>query len=94
MSLVVQGGIAQDLSPVKVLLRLTAAFLVSLLAFLRSRAEQSVVELALRQQLAVYAQARPRPRVTSLDRAFWLALRRLWPRWKEVLVVGPETIVR
>jgi hypothetical protein len=54
-----------------------------------------VVELALRQQLAVYAQARPRPRLTSLDRAFWLALQRFWPRWKEVLVVvKPETVVR
>lgn len=78
---------------VKVLLRLTGAFLVSLLAFLRSRAQQSVVELALRQQLAVYPQARPR--LTSLDRAFWLVLRRPWPRWKEMLVVvRPETVVR
>jgi transposase InsO family protein len=65
------------------------------LAFFRTRREQAIVELALRQQLAAYAQRRPRPRVTSLDRAFWVALHRLWPRWKEVLVfVKPETVVR
>ncbi len=30
-----------------------------------------------------------------MDRAFWLALRRLWPGWKEVLVVvQPETVIR
>ena len=66
-----------------------------ILAFFRTRREQAVVELALRQQLAAYAQARPRPRLTSLDRAFWVALHQLWPRWKEVLViVKPETVIR
>ena len=65
------------------------------LAFFRTRGEQTIVELALRQQLATYAQARPRPRLTSLDRAFWVALHQLWPRWKEVLViVKPETVIR
>ena len=65
------------------------------LAFFRTRREQAVVELALRQQLAAYAQARPRPRLTSLDRAFWVALHQLWPRWKEVLViVKPDTVIR
>ena len=64
-------------------------------AFFRTRREQAVVELALRQQLAAYTHARPRPRLTSLDRAFWVALHRLWPRWKEVLViVKPETVIR
>jgi hypothetical protein len=64
-------------------------------AFFRSRGEQTIIELALRQQLAVYAQARPRPRLTSPDRAFWIALHQLGPRWKEVLViVKPETVIR
>ena len=64
------------------------------LAFFRSRVEQTIIELALRQQLATYAQARPRPKLTALDRAFWVALHQLWPRWKEVLViVKPETVI-
>ena len=30
-----------------------------------------------------------------MDRAFWIALSRFWPRWKDVLViVKPDTVVR
>ena len=79
----------------QLLLAFATALLHSFLALFRSRSEQAVIELVLRQQLALYAQTRPRPRVRSLDRAFWVALRRLWPRWKELLVVvQPETVVR
>jgi len=71
------------------------ALLYSALALFRIREEQAIVELALRQQLAVYAQNRPRPRLSPFDRAFWVALSRRWPRWKEHLVlVRPETVVR
>jgi len=64
------------------------------LAFFRNRREQAIVELALRQQLAAFAQAQPTPILTSLDRTFWIALHRLWPRWVEVLVIAkPETVV-
>ena len=77
------------------LLRFATLPLHCILAFFRARREQAIVELALRQQLAAYAQARPRPRLTSLDRAFWVALHRFWPRWKGVLViVKPETVIR
>jgi transposase InsO family protein len=65
------------------------------LAFFRSRKEQAVVELALRQQLATYAQEQSKPRLTPLDRAFWVALSRIWPGWKEALViVEPDTVIR
>jgi len=74
---------------------LTISLLRCFLALFRSREEQAIVELALRQQLAVYAQKRPRPTLSPLDRAFWVALSRLWPRWKNhLVVVRPETVVR
>jgi transposase InsO family protein len=64
-------------------------------AFFRSRREQAIIELALRQQLATYGQKRSKPRLTRLDRALWVALSRFWPRWKEALViVKPDTVVR
>ncbi len=63
------------------------AALRSLLALFRSHQQQAIVELALRQQLAVYAQRHPRPRLSPLDRAFWVALARVWPRWKGALVL-------
>ena len=79
----------------RTLLILLISLLRSVPALFRRREEQAIVELALRQQLAVYAQKRPRPKLSPLDRAFWVALSRLWPRWKNHLViVHPETVVR
>ena len=79
----------------RALLNLTAALLRCALAFFRSRNEQAIVELALRQQLATYAQKQTRPALSPLDRAFWVALFRFWPRWKDTLViVKPDTVVR
>jgi len=74
---------------------LAIVILRSVLALFRSREHQAIVELALRQQLAVLAHRHPRPRLSPLDRAFWVALSRLWPRWKSALiVVRPETVIR
>jgi hypothetical protein len=77
------------------LLRFVSAILRSALAFFRSRENQAIVELALRQQLAVYVHRHPRPRLSPLDRAFWVTLSRFWPAWRTALVlVRPETVIR
>ncbi len=77
------------------LLRLATIFLRCFPAFFRSRNEQALIELALRQQLATYAQRGPKPRITSVDRIFWALLSRIWSGWKENLViVQPDTVVR
>jgi transposase InsO family protein len=74
---------------------LTDALLRCALAFFRSRNEQAIVELALRHPLATYAQKKTRPRLTPLDRTFWVMLLRIWPRWKDTLViVKPDTVIR
>ena len=62
----------------RALLNFAALLLRCTLAFFRSRNEQAIVELALRQQLAIYAQKRSKPRITPLDRVFWVALARFW----------------
>jgi hypothetical protein len=77
------------------LVAFSVALLRSLLALLRSREEQTIVELTLRQQLAVYGRDRPPPRLTPFDRSFRVVLSRIWPRWKQhLVVVRPETVVR
>ena len=77
------------------LLILLISVLRSVLALFRSREEQAIVELTLRQQLAIYVHKHPRPRLSPLDRAFWVALSQFWPRWKNhIVVVRPETVVR
>jgi hypothetical protein len=77
------------------LLKLTTIFLRCLPAFFRSRSKQAIVELALRQQLATFAEKGRRPRIAPADRGFWVLLSRVWSGWKEILViVQPETVVR
>jgi transposase InsO family protein len=89
------GEIAQDLATMQALLNLLTALSRCALAFIRSRKEQAIVELALRQQLATYAQKQRKPTLALVDRAFWVALFRFWPAWKEVLViVKPDTVSR
>ena len=80
---------------IRVFITYASILVASLPGLFRTRREQAVVELALRQQLAIYAQKQPRPRITNADRGFWVALFRFWPRWRSVLVVvQPETVVR
>ncbi len=81
--------------PMWPLFKLVMLLLRCIPAFFRSRSDQAIVELALRQQLATYALKGPKPRITSVDRTFWVFLSRIWSGWKENLViVQPDTVVR
>ena len=72
----------------------TLSLLAALRALLRSRADLALEILAVRQQVAVLKRKRSRPLLKAHDRPFWIALRRLWPGWKQVLViVKPDTVV-
>ena len=44
--------------------------------------------------MVVLKRKRPRPPLNSLDRLFWISLRRFWPGWKNVIIiVKPDTVV-
>src|SRR5437762_6136110 len=61
---------------------------------LRTHRELALENLALRQQLAVWRARAPRPRLTRMDRIFWVLLSRVWTSWRHTLqVVRPETVV-
>jgi putative transposase len=61
----------------------------------RSRGELLLENLALRQQLLALHAKQPRPRLSSVDRRFWVVLREVWSGWKRSLIlVIPETVVR
>lgn len=50
---------------------------------------------ALRVQLAAFQRKRTRPILTSLDRVFWVTLRRWWSGWRGPLVyVQADTVTR
>ena len=72
-----------------------SAFLAAIRVFFCRRVDLALEILALRQQVAVFKRKRPRPALHGFDRWFWTALKQVWPRWSEVLViVKPETVVR
>jgi putative transposase len=76
-------------------LGIISSFLAAIRVFFRCRADVALEILALRQQVTVFKRKRPRPALRGLDRLFWTVLRRVWPRWSDVLViVKPETVVR
>ena len=61
----------------------------------RSRLELMIENLALRQQLAIFKQKRPRPGMTPANRLFWVLLREGWRHWANALiVVEAGTVVR
>ena len=67
----------------------------SLVSALKARQSLALENLALRQQLAVLQRSVKRPRLSNVDRGFWVLLRRLWTGWDRVLViVQPETVIR
>jgi hypothetical protein len=71
------------------------ALLATARASLKSQREPALENLALRQQLAVVHRKTKRPKLTKADRAFWVALCRLWPDWQNALILmKPQTVIR
>src|SRR6516165_90690 len=60
----------------------------------RSREFLLLENLALRQQLLALHSQRPRRRLSTPHKLFWIVLRRLWSGWTQPLVlVTPKTVV-
>ena len=60
----------------------------------RSRQDLILENLALRQQLLALYTKRPRRRLSTAHKMFWIALRGLWSGWKKPLIlVTPRTVV-
>ena len=76
------------------MLRLLYALLATASSSLKPRRELALENLALRQQLALLQRKSKRAKLTKADRAFWVALCRLWPDWQNALIlVKPETVI-
>ena len=60
-----------------------------------SRRDLLLENLALRQQRLAMPRRTPKPRFARIHQLFWVVVRRVWPKWKQALViVTPETVVR
>jgi hypothetical protein len=70
------------------------AAVVSLRAFLVSRASLAAENMALRQQLSVLQRSVKWPKLRWRDRFFWVWLSRLWTGWRSCLMlVKPQTVI-
>jgi transposase InsO family protein len=77
------------------MLQLIVLVLRSLLSAFRSRRDVTLENLVLRHQLQVALRTNPIPRLRSPDRVLWVWVRRLWPSWRDhILIVRPETVLR
>jgi transposase InsO family protein len=77
------------------MLTLLRILLSTAFSSLQTPRDLAVENLALRQQLAILMRTSPRPRLTAVERSFWVTMSRLWPGWKDALIiVKPETVVR
>jgi hypothetical protein len=76
-------------------MRLLVSLLVWVLrAVFRSRRCLALENLALRQQLAASTRTLKRPRLKPGERAFWVALSKIWRDWHSPLVlVKPATVI-
>ena len=63
------------------------SFLCSLISAFKTRREPALENLALRHQLAVVYRSVKRPRLSDVDRGFWVLLHRIWTDWERVLVI-------
>ena len=74
-------------------MRHVVATVIAIRFALSARRDLLLEMLALRHQLAVLARSNRRFRPS--DRLLWLILRRIWPRWRDALVlVQPATVDR
>jgi hypothetical protein len=75
------------------MVQFSLAILFALRVFFRTPRDTALEILALRQQVAVLKRKRPRPPLNAGDRLFWTTLRRIWPRWPDVLlIIKPEPL--
>jgi putative transposase len=66
-------------------------FIVLILA---GHKEIALENAALRQQLTIFKREQPRPKLRHRDRLFWIALMKIWKKWRTALVVvQPATVV-
>ena len=60
----------------------------------KSRSELIIENIALRQQLAVLKEKKPKPRIGITDRMFWVFLRKWYRGWKNhLIIVKPKTVI-
>jgi len=65
----------------RILIKLLKIFLKILQTLFKSKSDLLLENLALRQQLSIYQIKKISPKLTNVDRLFWVALKQVWKKW-------------
>ena len=72
---------------------LTISFIIFKVIF-KSKNDLLLENIALRQQLSTYLIKKTKPKLTDLDRSFWIVLKHIFGKWRDSLViVKPQTVI-
>ncbi len=78
----------------RILIRVFTIFLKTIQTLFKSKSDLLLESLALRQQLAKYLTKNIKPKLTDVDRFFWVGLRQVWGKWaNSLIIVKPETVI-
>ena len=79
----------------QILIRLFTIFLNTIQTLFKSKSELLLENIALRQQLSTFLIKNTKPKLTDLDRSFWVAMKLVFNKWIDsLIIVKPETVVR
>ena len=68
--------------------------LIILNVLFKSKSDLLLENIALRQQLSTYLIKKTKPKLSDLDRSFWIALKHIFGKWRNSLViVKPQTVI-
>ena len=65
---------------------LTISFIIFKVIF-KSKNDLLLENIALRQQLSTYLIKKTKPKLTDLDRSFWIVLKHIFGKWRDSLVI-------
>jgi len=75
-------------------IRLFKIFLKTIQTLFKSKSNLLFENMALRQQLSIFLIKKTKPRLTDLDRSYWVALKQVWEKWTgSLVIVKPETVI-
>ncbi len=75
-------------------IRLPTVILIIIQILPKSKTDLILENISLGHQLSVYKSKQTKPRLTDVDRSLWVALRPVWTKWRDCLVVvKPETVI-
>ena len=78
----------------QILIRLFKIFLKIIQTLFKSKSNLLLENVALRQQLSTFLIKKTKPRLTDLDRSYWVALKQVWARWtNSLIIVKSETVM-